>query len=391
MAKIFPALINYKILRWVRSFMRFDLDYVSEKAGVETERLEEWEGGHSRPTISQLRRLAKVYRFSIAVFYLPQPPDLSIPRPRDRRLLPGFAQLDISPELSFEFRWAGERRQIALELLANTGAKPKPLDIQASPQDLPENVGSVLRTILGISYEEQKSWRDGRVAFNSWRNLVQQLDILVFQATDVSLKDMRGYSMFFDILPIIGVNRKDTYNARSFSLLHEMTHLLLRMESLCDLEQENEDISTHGNQIEVFCNAVAGSTLVPGELLLDEDYIASACKTDEEGEMAIGKLARKYSVSREVIVRRMLTLDLVDAEFYRIKREQYNREYAANKRPSTGFVHPVVDVFSTSGSSFVGLVVENFNRGLITTSDFSDFLRLKLKHLKRIQESFLLV
>jgi Zn-dependent peptidase ImmA (M78 family)/transcriptional regulator with XRE-family HTH domain len=389
MAKAISALINLDILRWARSFMKLDLDYVAEKAGIKPEELNEWEGGKASPTISQLRKIAKVYKFSIAVFYLPKPPNLRIPHPRDRRLLPGFEQWGISPELSFEFRWAGERREIALELIENTGAKPKPLIVQASIQDAPESVGRLLREMLGITYEEQTSWHDARVALNAWRNRVEQLDILVFQAGEVSLRDMRGYSMLFDVLPIIGLNRKDTYNARSFTLLHEMTHLLLRMESLCDLEQDDGDISSTDKSVEVFCNAVAGCTLVPGECLKNEGLIATAIEMGEEGERAIGNLSRKYCVSREVIVRRMLTLELVDERFYRIKRQKYSREYAVIKRSSGGFMHPVGDAFSASGASFVGLVVENLNRGFITTSDFSNFLRLKLKHLAQIQDSFL--
>ena len=390
MTRSIPALINPNMLSWTRTFMGLDLDYVAEKARIEYDRLVQWEGGSSRPTVAQLRKLAKVYRFSIAVFYLPVPPDLKLPRPKDRRFLPGFEQPVISPELSFEFRWASERREIAIELLANTGATPKRFDAQVSFRNEPERVGESIREILDITYDEQTTWRDSRVAFNAWRDKVERLNILVFQAPDVPLQAMRGYSMLFDALPIIGVNRKDTYNARSFTLLHEMTHLLIRMESLCDMEEEHGGLSGPDKQIEVFCNNVAGCTLVPEQNLLTEDSIVSATDPEDEGENAIKNLARKYSVSREVIVRRMLTLGMVNEGFYRAKHEQYNREYAATHRPSGGFVHPVVEAFSASGKDFVGLVLENFNQGLITTSDVSDILGLKVKHLERLQDSFLM-
>ncbi len=90
MAKSFPALINPEMLSWARSLMGLDLYYVAEKAGIGPEYLKQWEDGRSRPTISQLRKVAKLYRFSIAIFYLPQPPDINIPQPKDRRLLPGY-------------------------------------------------------------------------------------------------------------------------------------------------------------------------------------------------------------------------------------------------------------------------------------------------------------
>jgi len=115
MSRSIQALINPAILSWARALMGLDLDYVAQKAKIAPDRLVLWEAGGSRPTVAQLRKLARIYRFPIAVFYLPDPPDLKIPHPRDRRFLLGFEQEGPSPELSFEFRWAHERRQIAFE------------------------------------------------------------------------------------------------------------------------------------------------------------------------------------------------------------------------------------------------------------------------------------
>jgi Zn-dependent peptidase ImmA (M78 family) len=398
MARSFFALINKDILSWIRSHYGFDIDYIANKAGIKPEKLHEWETGSSRPTIAQLRKIAKVYGYPIAIFYLPEPPDIKLPRIKDRRLLLGYEERETPPELIHEFRRASERREIMLELLANTEAEPKIFDSQISLEIPPESVGSMIRKMLGISYEEQFSWREPRVAFNSWRNLLEQLDILIFQAPDVSPKAMRGYSIFFNELPIIGINRKDTYNARSFSLIHEMTHLLLKSDSLCDFkveEVEGDSVSPPDKEIEIFCNAVAGCTLVPGEIFMKEGLLSSAAVMDEEGEKSIKELSRKYGVSRYVIARRLLSLGLVDDNFYETKHEQYKTEYAeiedaASKRKKRGFPPPVNDVFSLNGRNYVGLVVENLNQGFITTSDFSDYLGIKIKHLERIQDSFLL-
>jgi len=389
MARSMQALINPAMLGWARALMGLDLDYVAEKAKIAPDRLVQWETGGSSPTVAQLRKLARIYRFPIAVFYLPAPPDHKIPHPSDRRFLPGFEEEGPSPELSFEFRWADERREIALELLTNIGVTPKRFDAEASIRNTPEKLAMTIRGMLGITYDDQTTWRDSRLAFNRWREKLERLDVLVFQATEVPLQAMRGYSMFFDILPIIGVNRRDTYNARSFTLLHEMTHLMLRIESLCDMHEEGGELSEPDKQIEVFCNSVAGCTLVPKSYFQREEAIGPATQPGEDGDKAIRDLARKYSVSRELIVRRMLTLGLVGESFYRSKREQYHREYAILPPPSGGFVHPAVDAVSSSGRSFVGLTLENLNRGFITTSDFSDFLRVKIKHLGRLQDSFL--
>jgi hypothetical protein len=37
---------------------------------------------------------------------------------------------------------------------------------------------------------------------------------------------------------------------------------------------------------------------------------------------------------------------------------------------------------------FVGLVVENFNRERINTSDFSDYLQIRAKHIAEVQQEY---
>ena len=200
---------------------------------------------------------------------------------------------------------------------------------------------------------------------------------------------MRGFALYYGVLPIISVNRKDSYAARIFTLMHELVHLMLRMESLCDIAEESNYHSKDDLSIEVFCNSVAACTLVPRDALLSDENLQCAQDLTTDGEMALKKMSRRFSVSREVIVRRMLTLGLVDQEFYVKKRAQYCKELAL--RPSTkgGFVMPATDVLSSAGKPYVSLTLENFNRGNITTSDVSDYLGIKLKHLDSLQNSVL--
>jgi Zn-dependent peptidase ImmA (M78 family) len=95
-------------------------------------------------------------------------------------------------------------------------------------------------------------------------------------------------------------------------------------------------------------------------------------------------------VSREVIVRRMLSLNLIDIRFYQEKRDQYNQEYEKRRTRRKGYPSPIIDALSIMGKSFIGLALENLNRGMITTSDFSEFVGLKIKHLDRLSEHFIL-
>ena len=63
--------------------------------------------------------------------------------------------------------------------------------------------------------------------------------MLVFQLQGISTDEMRGVSIAENILPVVAVNVKDKPNGRTFTLLHEFTHLLLRQSGICDLDESS--------------------------------------------------------------------------------------------------------------------------------------------------------
>ena len=97
-------------------------------------------------------------------------------------------------------------------------------------------------------------------------------------------------------------------------------------------------------------------------------------------------MARFFSISREALLRRLLTFGLTDRNFYELKRREYKQQY--KDRPKTGgMVTPPVDALSLKGRPFVHLVLTNLESGHITTSDASDYLGLRLKHLPALATS----
>ena len=88
MAKSVKALITPEVLKWAREkYIDLEIDYAAKKLKIDTERLKAWENGTEQPTISQLKKIAKLYRIHISIFYLPMPP-IGFKRPTDYRVLP---------------------------------------------------------------------------------------------------------------------------------------------------------------------------------------------------------------------------------------------------------------------------------------------------------------
>ena len=101
-------------------------------------------------------------------------------------------------------------------------------------------VGARVRASLGVTTEPQGRWRDsdGRAGFNAWRTRIEDAGVLVFQTTRFSTEEASGFAIAGDILPIVVVNRNDTLTRRTFSLLHELAHLIIRVSGVSDLETD---------------------------------------------------------------------------------------------------------------------------------------------------------
>jgi Zn-dependent peptidase ImmA (M78 family) len=386
MAKAIKAYINANVLLWARSIIGMPLDIAAKKIGTTSIQLEAWEKGEHLPTIRQIRKTSKVYNRSLAFFYLPQPPENNLPAMKDFRRFPDdLLPLNITA-LNLELLSAVNRRSIAIELSEQMGQSVQNFAFKADSSTPPETMAESIRVFLGIEDKNQFSFHDSRANFNYWKSKIENRNILIFQSRKVDLSTLRGYSVFFDVLPIIGVNRKDSPAGRAFSLIHELSHIILRQNSLCDLLEDDLRESADSN-VEAYCNHVAGATLVPQALLLGHPEISKVGYQGFSDEVLLN-FSKFFSVSKEVILRRLLIFRRISQEFYNKKRTEFA---ADNSRKTTGgekgFLPPVPDTVSAFGKPLIRLVLDALNTETITSSDFSGYLGLKLKHIDKLQEA----
>ncbi|HET19557.1 MAG TPA: ImmA/IrrE family metallo-endopeptidase [Chromatiales bacterium] len=395
MAASVKALVKPELLVWARTSAHLRVDEAAHKAQVKEDQLTAWERGEGQPSIPQLRKLSRAYKRPLAVFYLPRPPRTFEPL-RDFRRLPEGAVGQQSPELAYEIRRARYRRDVALDLYRELmGEDPQPFTLTATLDEDPEEVASRLRAYLGVTREEASGWRTAYEALNRWRSALEDRAVLVFQAEDVSVSEMRGFSISETVFPAVVVNMKDAPAARVFSMLHETTHLMLHDGGVCDALDET---LPDEERAEVFCNRVAGATLVPAEWLLQEDVVRGqpGPRWSDETLMV---LAQRYRVSREVVIRRLLLLGRTTEAFYKKKRRQLQAEFEAKQEEdlqkralglvAPGFVTPDRVAVSTAGPLFVRLVLNSYNQEKITSNDLSSFLEVRLKHVQKIAQAVL--
>ena len=350
---------------------------------VPPEKLVGWEAGIESPTIPQLRKITHSYGRSLPVFYMETPPT-DWPIPRDLRRLPGEAPITMSPELIIGMRVAQFRRAVLLGLEADT--EPSDLVGIAGGMEADELAGRV-REILGVSLERQQSWAAGHDSLNGWKNALEVHGVLVFHFTSVSVIDVRGYSISDPILPIIGLNGHDSVNGQIFTLAHELGHLAIGTGSNCDLGDATVPRASRPT-VEVYCNRFAGAMLVPGTALLGDPVVRLANRGSEWDAGELERLAARFRVSREVALRRLLSLEKASAEFYRQHRAQMialpppeAREPDPDSKGPAFATMVVRDV----GKPFARAVVAAYRADEISGPDLTDFLGAGVHHLPAIE------
>jgi Zn-dependent peptidase ImmA (M78 family)/transcriptional regulator with XRE-family HTH domain len=383
------ALVTPALLTWAREDAGFTVNAAAKKLKVTPERLLSWENNTDQPSIPQARKVAELYRRPLALFYLEEPPK-SFQAMHDYRRLPGQVAGVMSPAMKLELRRAQERRQAAVDLAQDIEEPLKQFRPRCVATDDPETVGLKLREALGITIEDQALWHSSDVAWRQLRQHAEAAGVLVFLTTTYPVTEARGFSIAADVLPVVGVNRKDTGAARCFTLLHEMTHLLLRDGGICDLDETNARPAAE-DRIEVFCNAVAAAALVPRDDLVRNAAVAArpGITTDWTDDDLSG-IASRYGCSREVVLRRLLTLRRTAKAFYQERRDAWTRDAVLAAKQRSKPTKPIkrnipTETISIVGRPFLHLAFSNYRGRRITLKDLSDLLNVQARHVIKIE------
>lgn len=383
MSERHSANINPGMLIWARETSGLSVADIAEKVGVKPERYAEWESGETTPTMNQLRDIGRVYKRPSALFYSSSAPR-EMTLVADYRLLPEHVT-NGSPRLSFEIRRAHERRETALDLSLLSSDPIASFQLDGSTSDDPNILAERIRDTLKVSTESQRRWEgDEYLALREWISAVERLGILVFQASGIDIQMMRGFSLAERPLPVIVLNGSDSVRGRIFTLMHELIHVVLGDGGLCNL-REGRGI----NPIEVFCNRVAGSVLVPASVLLCQPVVQQHGTDPQWHDVEVRNLSNRFVVSKEVILRRLLILGRTSREFYSTMREEYSK-YASPRKDSDGGPQRHILILRDNGVAYTSMVIGAYRDDHITESLLSRYLGgINLKHIEPLEEALL--
>lgn len=385
MSKAVRALVTPEVLAWARSLDAITPEAASKKVNVKEDKIDEWENGTSMPTLRQAKTLAKYYRVPFVYFYLPDVPKRTKRIDKiDYRTFGNFGDVfEMSRELRWLLRDIEERRDTMLTLFEANDQDVKPFTLRMDPEADCQDIAKTIRDMLEIAHDKQVRFRKPEKFLTYCISKLEQMDFLIFQASRIEPKEMRGLSLAYNVFPIITLNRKDEPSARLFTLIHELVHIITNTSGICNDISED---SASDNDIELMCNNIAGLVLVPQNELKDHNGITKIKRYGFD-DTYVSEIARDFAVSKDVVLHHLWEMNVITKRMYFETLKRYSKEYQAYKaKQKSGFLPPALDKGTQVGRLYARTVLNSYYGDKISARDASNFLlNLGQKHFGKIE------
>ena len=326
-----PA-VNPEILVWARETAGLTLEGAATKVGIRdaygiaaVDRLAALERGENEPTRPVLVKMAQHYRRPLLAFYLAEPPPQGA-RGADFRRLSVPRRAETEALIDALVRNVRSRQGMVRSVLETEDeAVPLPfvgsLSQSSSASDARNGLCSVLSHDLTVrEYYAQRSPED---AFALLRSKVEAAGVFVILKGDmgsyqsaIDVDVFRGFAIADNIAPFVVINDNDSIPAWSFTLLHEVVHLLLGQTGISG--------GAHpATESERFCNNVAAEWMLPAETLpqveIDRDVTVQ--------QQRIGEFARPRNLSHTMVAYRLLRSGRLDQQTFEQLRMVFREQW----------------------------------------------------------------
>ena len=385
---ILRALINKETLRVICETKRVEVSYIAEKISCKpTSKVDEWLNltSDTLPTFNQAKKVASCLHIPFAGLYM-NPEDVprkQLPKIVNRRvLLNGYSQSESS--LNIAISDLLETRDLLISVKQELKEPISPFNVVIDTNMTDVAVASAIRKFFEINLDEQFRKSSARQFYLYVRQQIEAKGVFIQCFTDVDLETARGLAIFDDVIPIIGINEKDRPPAKTFSIIHELVHLLKRQSSLC-----NEFVSAFSkNAEEIFCNAVAGELLVPRDALFAKLHSRNLSSNFTISD--IQNLANDFSVSKEVISRRMLDNEIINEVEYTAYNDEFRRLIETEKEQqriarSEGHAptipkYPDREAIDRTSSSLCRSLFKGYTEDVFSKQDVSRYLGISQRY-----------
>lgn len=360
--------VRPELIRWARDFRGMDVAAAAAKLGVAAADWVALENGQRQLNLTLFKRLSDRFRIPRATLLRQRAPEIPA-LPADFRTLEGRpATLGFEARLAISYAHAIE--QNIAELVEAEAAPPTPVLPTLRLDEDPAEAGERERDRLAVSGVRQLGWRQNE-AFKNWRSVIEGVGVYVL-LQKFPLDDCRGFTLLRDRnAPILVINKADEFEpARTFTLIHEYGHLLLRQPGISDQK---------ANPVEAFCNRFASGFLMPRAML--RELLPQWPNHPVEWDLGdIASWARRLKVSQQALSLRLEELGVAPNGFYRRLLAQQRR--VVRRVPGGDYVNTQVNEL---GDRFTSIVLGAESERTITPTEAADILDLSPRHFDRVR------
>lgn len=363
--------VSPSVLAWAIEEDGRSLDDLATALNVDAEVLDEWVSGDAQPTTGQVSKLATVLKRPRALFFLPRPPE-QVSLPASFRHPPGEIRDVGAPARRIVRQARRIQHAVSWALRTEPIVEVPRWTVGTSPEDAAAEV----RAWLGVTIGDQQTWNNDRDALTAWRHALDERGILVF-ALEIGSGDVRGFSSWDDHAPLIATNISNVSPAaRSFTLGHELGHLVVRQNATC---VEPSDVLA-GTEIERWCERFSAALLMPRGAVLDMAH-GRRVREGPSSLEAVRAVATGFRVSHRAAALRLIDLGLAERSLYADVTRIFKPKPPA--RASSEFRRPAR---STSRLREYGPRVLETVLNELPPRDALSILRMKVEDVRRVAD-----
>ncbi len=376
--------INPNRLQWCMNTIGVDLDDLSLEVHIAKQTLEQVMENQTALSVNQLEKIANYFKRSLLFFLDPsEAREEAIYSPQFRTI--NNQKPISSPKLRAFIERVEKQREVYLGLMEEL---EEPLheawhpNIKRNLKDL-KSASAKARQWLGISISDN---------FDDIRQAIENKGIMVIVSNGYNGKwqidkdnPVRGFSLYYNVLPVIVVKKQLSKGAQAFTLMHELAHLLLHKESAID---DEEDFHSYQG-MEKEANEFAGNLLIPDVFLNELDLENLLNLEVEEYDNYLSNYKKRWCVSGEAILVRLLINNIISQQHYQSYKNFKNQQAVKDSQKDTGSIPRVYrhrEPMNVFGKPFVYAVFDSLHNRNITLSKASTYLdNLKISDVRQLE------
>lgn len=359
--------INPARIAWCCADHGITPEALAAEVGISADRMSAVMQDGEGLTFNQLRSVADFFGRGVLFFLEAEPVEApQVHTPQFRTL--ASQKPELSPRLKKLIERVEKQRQIFLSLQDELDSDAwTPFEAPDLPSRDVATAARHVRQWLGLGDKNN---------FESFREAVEAKGILVFRTNGYNGKwqiakesPIAGFALYDEQCPVIVVKKMASEATQSFTLMHELAHVLLHKTSWID--EESDLRSTQGREREA--NQFAGLVLVPDAFLKQIDDLsrpAEAAMLDEW----LRPHHLKWGASTEVILRRLMDMGRLPLAVYRAYRELVSDRTYNNEDQGGSRAYRYREPRHMFGDRYVRTVLDSLSAQHITLSKASGYL-----------------